>query len=206
MLGGKLMFPSDYVAAVEFRGKDVTLTVAGVQMEGLMRQGARQKEFKPILLFKETKKKLVLNKTNAGIIADLYGTNAESWVGHRVTFYPTTTQCGRNTVDCIRVRDHRPTGETPLPPPEVLADPAPHEEVQEADDFQQLVGEEAGPQLPPASSGPSRKPEAARKSDGAGGTLPASGTGSTATSEAPSEMTEDEKYRARMAEAQQAGK
>ena len=97
-LGNELLFPSDYLAAVEFRGRDVTLTVASVFKDELKMRGGKS-ETKPVLSFRETKKKLVLNKTNADSIAEMYGTEAAEWVGQRVTFYPTKTQCGRETVD-----------------------------------------------------------------------------------------------------------
>lgn len=103
-LGGKLMFPSQYISAVEFKGSDVTLTIASVKFEQLRRQGGG-KELKPILRFERTQKALVLNKTNASSIADMYGTAAEDWIGKTVTFYPTRTRCGANVVDCIRVRE-----------------------------------------------------------------------------------------------------
>ena len=106
-LDGKLMFPSDYLAAVEFGGKDVTLTINGVTVEELkMRGGASDR--KPVISFAETKKKLVCNKTNADSIAQLYGTEAKGWAGKRITLYPTKTQCGRDTVDCIRIRETVP--------------------------------------------------------------------------------------------------
>src|SRR5882672_6373061 len=108
-LDGKLLFPSAYVAAVEFKGRDVTLTIKSVAREEMKMQGNVSKNA-PVVSFVETRKKFVLNKTNSGTIADIYGTKAEDWVGKKVTLYPTRTQCGRNTVDCIRVRDTRPKG------------------------------------------------------------------------------------------------
>ena len=107
LLGGKLLFPTDYLSAVEFQGKDVTLEIAGVKREELKTQDGGS-ETKPILTFTSTKKKLVLNVTNASTIAELHGVEAESWVGKSVTFYPTTTSCFGDRVDCIRVRDKVP--------------------------------------------------------------------------------------------------
>ena len=139
-LGGKLMFPSDYLAAVEFVGRDVTLTVASVKREELQIRGGK-KEPKPVLSFSETKKKLVCNKTNADSIASMYGTKAEEWVGKRVTFYPTKTQCGRETVDCIRVRETVPGAKKNEPlPPAVIAEPEPHDE-QDGTDFVESLGD-----------------------------------------------------------------
>lgn len=102
--GGKLMFPSDYLAAVEFQGRDVTLKIRSVERESLRRtDGENEPAF--IVRFEETKKKLVLNKTNAAAIATLTGeTEAQNWVGRRVTLYPTTCQAFGAEVECIRVR------------------------------------------------------------------------------------------------------
>lgn len=148
-LGGKLLHPSEYVAAVEFQGKDVTLTIAAVQLEQLQIQGGR-KESKPTISFKETKKKLVVNKTNASVIAELYGTKAEEWIGKKITMYPTRTTCGRDTVDCIRIRERRP-GEKEAPPPPAMDDP-PEAEGDDIFTAQQSSGKSIGDEnaTPPA--------------------------------------------------------
>lgn len=108
LLGDKLMFPSDYISAVEFKGKDVTLTISGVAIEELKLQGGK-KDRKPVFTFKETPKKYVCNKTNAKTIAKLYGSQAKDWIGKRVTFFPSSCECGGETVDCIRVRAKVPS-------------------------------------------------------------------------------------------------
>ena len=46
---------------------------------------------------------LMLNKTNAQLIAKQHGDDMESWVGKTITIYPTTTDFGGEQVDCIRV-------------------------------------------------------------------------------------------------------
>lgn len=123
-LGGTLMFPNDFLAAVEFKGKDVTLTIASVEIESLRTKGGGN-ESKPVLKFSETKKKLVCNKTNADSIAQMYGSEAKEWVGKRVTLYPTKAKFGRETVDAIRVREKVPpapktsTGDANATPPPV---------------------------------------------------------------------------------------
>lgn len=103
----ELLFPSDYLGAFDCNGKDLTLTIASVSKQELQIRGGGKK-IKPVLAFKDHKKKIVLNVTNADSIAVMYGTKAESWVGKSVTFYPTKTHCGRETVDCIRVREKAP--------------------------------------------------------------------------------------------------
>jgi hypothetical protein len=75
-----------------------------------MKGGASEQ--KPVLAFNGTEKKLVLNKTNAASIATIYGDRAEEWVGKRITVYPSKTQCGRDMVDCVRVRERVPAEPT----------------------------------------------------------------------------------------------
>lgn len=147
LLGGKLMFPSEYVAAIEFKGRDVTLTIASVRLEDLAIRGGK-KERKPVLTFKETRKKLVLNKTNAGTIADAHGAAAEGWAGKQITLYPSRTQCGRDTVDCIRVRERARPNAAPMQfdEPEVRPDEF------SDDGFSQLVSGDSSPQPPAEGS------------------------------------------------------
>ena len=118
MLDGELMHPSEYVAAVELKGKDVAVTITKVERAELMVVGGAKKPG-IIVHFKESPKKFVLNKTNAGTIADMHGTKAEEWTGKRITLFPTTCKCKGKTVECIRVRETAP------PPKQGKAEPAP---------------------------------------------------------------------------------
>jgi len=51
---------------------------------------------------------LLLNKTNAKTIAQLYGKRPADWVGKLITLYPTTTEAFGKTQDCIRIRNQVP--------------------------------------------------------------------------------------------------
>lgn len=104
---GKLLFPSEYVAAFDLKGKDSTVTISKIELSDLRLEKGGVKR-KPVVHFEKTSKKLVLNKTNAAVIAILHGPVVEKWVGKKIILFPTTTTCGRNTVDCIRVRDYQP--------------------------------------------------------------------------------------------------
>ncbi len=99
-----LMFPSDFVKADDLNGKDVTKTIKAVTMDELTMAGGR-KETRPVVRFSDAEKKLVLNKTNAITISKMYGKETDDWVGKQVTMYPTETQFGSETVDCIRIRN-----------------------------------------------------------------------------------------------------
>lgn len=115
-LGDELMFPSDYLCAAELKGKAATVTISGVKFEDLKMRGGASKR-KPILTFERTPKKLVLNVTNADTIATLYGTQGLDWIGKKIVVYPTKTKMGRETVDCIRIREHKQQGQQAPPPP-----------------------------------------------------------------------------------------
>ena len=71
-----------------------------------------KKSKKPLAYFKESKsgKPLALNATNCKAIAGMYGNDTDGWIGKRVTLFPTTTQMGSETVECIRVRPKVPSG------------------------------------------------------------------------------------------------
>lgn len=109
----RLLFPNDYIASHDLRGKDVTKTISKVVTEALRMSGGRS-ETKPVVLFSDSKKKLVLNKTNAKIIASIYGNDTAGWVGKAVTLYPTMTNFGTAKVDCVRVREGKPK-QAPVP-------------------------------------------------------------------------------------------
>jgi hypothetical protein len=59
---------------------------------------------KIVLKFTGKEKTLVVNKTNAKIIASAYGEDTDGWVGKAIEIYPDKTMFGSDLVDCIRVR------------------------------------------------------------------------------------------------------
>jgi hypothetical protein len=87
----ELLFPGRFLKSVEFKGRDVTLTIASVATE-MLPEDAGGEKLKGIVSFKEAKKKLVLNRTNAMTIAQMFGRETDGWVGHKVTFYPAPYQ------------------------------------------------------------------------------------------------------------------
>lgn len=95
------LFPNRFLKAGEFKGKDVTLTIKGVQREEL--EGDKGKETKAIVSFERTPKQLVLNKTNALCVRAMFGAEVDAWIGKRITFYPAHIEFG-DTDLAIRVR------------------------------------------------------------------------------------------------------
>jgi len=102
------LFDKAYLYAYDLQGRDVTVTIAKVTGGTLVGTGGKSNK-KPVLFFNGTKKGLALNITNARSIAAMYGGfDDKQWIGKRITLYPTTTQFGSQTVECIRIRPSIP--------------------------------------------------------------------------------------------------
>lgn len=99
----ELMFPSDYIKAAEFKGREVTLTITKVTHDEVMTSKGKMPKY--ILHFQETEKMFILNKTNAKAIAKaLNEPKAINWPGHTVTLKPTECEAFGEIVECIRVK------------------------------------------------------------------------------------------------------
>ncbi len=99
----------EYMFAFDLKGRDVTLTIDKVTGGQLVGTGGKKAK-KPLCFFREGRdpKPLALNSTNCKTIAAMYGNEVEQWVGKRITIYPTVTNFGGETVECIRVRPQKP--------------------------------------------------------------------------------------------------
>lgn len=82
-----MLYPSRFLKAGEFDGKTVTLTIQNVSLEELEKDDGTTRTT-PIVSFAETKRQLVLIKTNAQCIVAMLGNETDDWVGKRVTFFP----------------------------------------------------------------------------------------------------------------------
>lgn len=103
-----MMDEKEYLFAFDLLGHDVTVTIEKVSGgEVIGDKGKKSK--KPVCKFVGKEKKLVLNVTNCKTIATLYGNDTAEWSGKKVILYPSTTQNGGETVDCIRVRPKEPS-------------------------------------------------------------------------------------------------
>ena len=103
----KLMFPSRYLDAATLQGRDVVVEIESVSMQTLEgEKGERDK--RPCVRLAGKTKIWVLNKTNARVIAKLYGPDVDDWRGQCVTVYPTKCEAFGETVECVRVRPSKP--------------------------------------------------------------------------------------------------
>jgi len=97
-------------------GKDRTYKIVKVSRftSEMASGGKREIKKQPKLILENSKGVLVplpllLNKTNAATIAQLYGTNTAQWAGKLITLYPTTTSVGGAEKDCIRIKNQDPS-------------------------------------------------------------------------------------------------
>jgi hypothetical protein len=107
-------FPSQYLAASDLQGRSVVVTMAHVSMEKV---GNDQK---PILYFQGKEKGMVLNKTNATKISEMFGDDTENWTGCKIVLYEAMVDFKGDTVAAIRVRIAPPGAniqKQPQPPP-----------------------------------------------------------------------------------------
>ncbi|NBS93421.1 MAG: hypothetical protein EBS91_05825 [Betaproteobacteria bacterium] len=102
-------FPSTYLKAADLQGKRVTLTMSRVQLEEV---GG---EHKPVLYFEGTDRGIVLNKTNAAIIAEMYGPETDEWGGNKIVVYAARVEFQGRIVDAIRVHLSRPAAASQAP-------------------------------------------------------------------------------------------
>lgn len=113
-------FPSTYLKAADLQGRRATVAIDKVVMEDI---GG---EHKPVVKFQGKDRGIVLNKTNAAMIAEIAGSEeTDDWKGVKVTLYPTKTDFQGKRVDCIRVDYPEGGQKAPAPPPPVTEDEIP---------------------------------------------------------------------------------
>jgi hypothetical protein len=97
------LFPGRFLRAGLLKGKDATLTIREVFLERMPNDKGVE-EVRGILSFDKTDKQLAINKTNGLALRAMFGPQVQSWIGKRVTLYPTQDRFGGKMVDAIRVR------------------------------------------------------------------------------------------------------
>jgi hypothetical protein len=100
-------FPSKFVKALDLNGKEVTVTIKRYSVEKLGRDRANVED-KLILWFEKTEKGLILNRTNAVIIGNLYGPEMDEWSGKRIILYATRIRAFGESHNVIRVKEVTP--------------------------------------------------------------------------------------------------
>lgn len=114
-------FPSPFLKADDLQGKNVTVTIAGVEMQEIG-QGA-QKSVKPVISFVGKEKGLVCNKTNWNTIIKLWGDETDEWEGKKIILCPREVEYQGEMVLSIRVSIQKPMGGKVVEPDKVEGDP-----------------------------------------------------------------------------------
>lgn len=91
-------FPSNYLKAGDLDGRTVRTVMDRVDMETI------GDDEKPVLYFQGKEKGIVLNKTNANNIAQVYGDDTDDWSGKEIMLFPAMVDFQGRTVEAIRVR------------------------------------------------------------------------------------------------------
>ena len=105
-------FPGNFLKAADLQGRHVPVVMERVEMEDV---GG---DHKPVVYFQGKERGLVLNKTNASIISDMYGAETNQWGGKRIVLYPARVEFQGRLVDAIRVQHPSvaQASQQPLPP------------------------------------------------------------------------------------------
>jgi hypothetical protein len=101
---GKAMIPSKYLEALDLQGKRIPVVIESIGFIELKGNGKEEKsERKPLFGLRGKEKGWVLNTTNLESIAEVYGHEADKWIGKTVVIYGTKVRAFGETKLAIRV-------------------------------------------------------------------------------------------------------
>ena len=95
------MFPSRFFRATDIPRRGQTLVITDVSQEEV--SDGETKQTKWALKFKDEDRLLVLNKTNATILAEAFGSDTDRWVDKAVALRTEKVSFGGRMTDGIRV-------------------------------------------------------------------------------------------------------
>ena len=91
------IYRSAYMKAEDLSGRTAKHTISGCTAEKV------GDDERLVLSFSENDRPLVLNKTNANSLAELYGPETSEWEGKAIKLVPSTTSYQGQMVKCIRI-------------------------------------------------------------------------------------------------------
>lgn len=91
-------FPSKFLKAADLNGSQIVVTIKDCIVESI------GEDRRPVLYFAGKEKGVVLNKTNATNISDVYGPDTDEWVGKKVVLYTAYVDFQGRSVESIRIR------------------------------------------------------------------------------------------------------
>lgn len=107
------MFPKLYIAAEDLGDKAYNATIAGFGPVAIFDDGER-----PVLMFKEFKKGLVLKPSIVSVLIWLHGDETDDWVGKQIQLYNELVTFKGKTAPAVRIRGVNSVmgqGATPAP-------------------------------------------------------------------------------------------
>ena len=93
------MFPKLYIAAEDLGDKAYNATIAGFGPVAIFDDGER-----PVLMFKEFKKGLVLKPSIVSVLIWLHGDETDDWVGKQIQLYNELVTFKGKTAPAVRLR------------------------------------------------------------------------------------------------------
>ena len=117
------MFPKQYIAAEDLGDKSFNATISGFGPVAEFDDGDR-----PVLMFREYKKGLVLKPSIVSVLIWLHGDETDGWVGKQVQLYNELVTFKGKTAPAVRVRGVGSVmgqGAVPAGQPDVHPSPAP---------------------------------------------------------------------------------
>ncbi len=99
------LFPSRWLKSSDIGSSPRTATISRIDFELI----GRDQEKKAVLSFQNTTKRMILNRTNAQILANLYGKELKNWVGKRITLYCAEVQFRGTPCLAVRIREQAPS-------------------------------------------------------------------------------------------------
>lgn len=99
---------SKWLKASELKNKEGKPIKAKLRIRSVEVVEFRDNTKKIGLFFDGKEKGLVLNKTNATLIAEQHGQDMDGWRGKEISIYPTMVDYSGERVEAIRVEQHIP--------------------------------------------------------------------------------------------------
>ncbi|MDQ6437178.1 hypothetical protein RB623_24255 [Mesorhizobium sp. LHD-90] len=90
-------FASAYIKAEDLQGRRAHVVIASVGVEDI------GDEHKLVAYFRGRQKGFIVNRTNAGILANELGDETDGWAGHEIILYTAKVNFQGRMVDGIRV-------------------------------------------------------------------------------------------------------
>lgn len=109
------IFPSKWLKPSDLGSNARVAIIAKIDYEIV----GTEREKKPVLSFQNSTKRLILNKTNAQTLANLYGREVLGWVGKKVILYVAEVQFRGVPTLAVRIKEEVPSA------PKVENKPAP---------------------------------------------------------------------------------